>query len=57
MSEVTCQRIALIENISRIRVPMKDFDAIYFIAPNSKSVRLLMADFENGKELYRSEII
>jgi len=55
MSEVMRERILLIEDISKVRAPMIDNDAIYFISPNTESVRRLIDDFSPGKKPYKCE--
>ena len=52
MSEITAEKIVLIEDIRKNRRPMADLEAIYFISPTTESVRRLIDDFSPGSRPY-----
>lgn len=50
MYDIMEQRITLVEQLSRIRQPFKEMDAIYLVSPTVASAQAIVADFESEKK-------
>eukprot|EP00656_Telonema_subtile_P002879 TRINITY_DN11314_c0_g1_i1.p1 TRINITY_DN11314_c0_g1~~TRINITY_DN11314_c0_g1_i1.p1 ORF type:complete len:661 (-),score=154.81 TRINITY_DN11314_c0_g1_i1:208-2190(-) len=52
VDDLTANRIALLEQLGRLRMPFVGLDVIYVIEPTAESVSKVIADWEEGKEPY-----
>eukprot|EP00124_Ichthyophonus_hoferi_P002320 Ihof_evm1s153 gene=Ihof_evmTU1s153 len=54
MFDITDAGITLVENLTQKRQPLRNFEAIYFVAPVEDSISRIVQDFERGKVRYKS---
>lgn len=45
--------VTVVEQIEKIRQPLSDLDAVYFLSPTETSIELLLKDHKGGNALYR----
>lgn len=56
MSDIMQERILFIEDLAKVRAPLIENEAIYFISPVTESIRRLIDDFAPGKQQYKCEM-
>ncbi|XP_006635020.1 syntaxin-binding protein 3 [Lepisosteus oculatus] len=56
MSDLTCERITIVEDLFKNREPVPEMKAVYFISPVKKSVEALCSDFKN-KPKYKAALV
>eukprot|EP01134_Creolimax_fragrantissima_P001702 CFRG1702T1 len=51
MYDITDNGVTVVEQLSRVRQPLRHYEAIYFIQPTEESFRTVMSDFENSSNI------
>ncbi|XP_078385034.1 syntaxin-binding protein 1-like isoform X2 [Oculina patagonica] len=53
MHDIVEEGITIVEDISKVRQPLPNFEAIYILTPEETSVRALVEDFTEGNHRYK----
>ncbi|XP_073243074.1 syntaxin-binding protein 1-like isoform X1 [Porites lutea] len=54
MHDIVEEGITIVEDITKVRQPLQNFEAIYLLTPDEMSVRALVEDFTEGNHRYKA---